>query len=120
MYIDDFPNCCGAMVVCDMDLHQFEYEDGYYRIGEPRTKAQQEALFKKKLNNYKREMDGAFLFLILDQHQQETVGKLVEECGFKLVAKGRNPKHDSTLYTYCYSRKRLPKPKRDKNYARAW
>lgn len=118
MRIEEFPECCGANVLVEFSGNKNAWGVNSYDADHPEyNKFPSESEVEKYLEYQIKNMEGAFLFAILTAHQKKALGKVFLKCRFKMVGMGKNPGHRSTLYTYMYSRKRLPpKPKAGRDY----
>lgn len=107
MHTQDFPNCCGIMIISDFGWTKVTGGD-YGVLGSdndpwrksPPTKEQIEEFVKDCLYDFR---DYAILMVALNEDQNTELGPIFKKLGFKMVSQGLNSHHDSQifLYTFC-------------------
>lgn len=119
MYVEEFPYCCGAHILCDFGWNKptreesangMDWSDGDYDA----TPSLESLGFEidRAIRNYVPDIPhpfngaAAFLMAILTPSQVEKVGPLLKERGFKVKGTGNNGEHfDKKLTMYIYCRK---------------
>ena len=88
MWVDDFPLCCGALVLSNFPYENTDYVEQWLK------------------NRIKENIEGiAFLTAILNEPQNEILNKVFTNTGFKKVSMGYNHKHPESqpLHIYVYN-----------------
>lgn len=102
--IEDFPMCCGAMILCDFPFVDEWFDDDLPDVTE--LKGFDEEI-KKDLQT-----GPEFSFAILTANQRDVFGDRLIKAGFQCVRRGINSNTGNMLYVYIRGGQAVRPPKR--------
>lgn len=95
MNVDDFPNCCGAVV-----FNNFGYTNSLWAEPNEQQLISFQRDLERKIQNHSRYL--GLILVILNNHQDGILKDIFVSAGFKEVATGDNTEHDETQPLHLY------------------
>lgn len=100
MEVKGYPHCCGAIIVCEFP---YEYDES---VDTELSKIFKTSVDAARKGDVKPSPHSRFdvVHAILNDEQEAELGETMLNFGFQMVSKVKNPRHESCLYSYVWSR----------------